>query len=201
MKSKILAIAMAALCSTTMFGQAPQAAPLGPVEPAKAADFMVSNTEKDFIALIEAMPADKYSFAPSASLFKAPESVDFKGVRTFAQLVTHTIQANYFYWSPVLGEKLDQEKIAAIGKLTDKDAIVKAAKESMEYGHKAAASITAANAFEGAGRGAASTKLISLAGGVIHIRDEYGQMVVWGRMVGVAPPASSGRPPANPANK
>lgn len=201
MKTKILTIALAAVCSTAIFGQAPASAPTGPVEPAKAADLLISNVEKDFIALLEAMPADKYSFAPSASLFKSPESVDFKGVRTFAQLVTHTIQANYFYWSPVLGDKIDQEKMASIGKLTEKDAIVAAAKESIAYGHKAAAAITATNAFEAAGRGAGSTKLITLAGGVIHIRDEYGQMVVWGRMVGIVPPASAGRPAANPSNK
>ena len=43
----------------------------------------------------QAMPADKYSFAPSAAIFVPGQTVKYDGVRTFAQIVTHTIQANY----------------------------------------------------------------------------------------------------------
>jgi hypothetical protein len=173
-------------------------APTGSVDPAKAADAMVTSAESDFIGLLEAMPADKYSFAPSADMFKTPSSVQFTGVRTFAQLVTHTVQANFMYWSFASGLKPDFD-VASIPKMTNKEDIVKAAKASMEFGHKAAATITAANAFDAVRGRPGATRITAIAGGVIHLRDEYGQMVEYLRLNGLIPPASEGKPLANPA--
>lgn len=48
----------------------------------------------------EAMPADKYSFAPSHG--------EFKGVRTFGQQVSHVAAVIYAVSASVLGEKKSQ---------------------------------------------------------------------------------------------
>lgn len=44
-------------------------------------DRLVSNVEGEFVPAADAMPEDKYSFAPTNG--------EFKGVRTFAQQVKH----------------------------------------------------------------------------------------------------------------
>jgi hypothetical protein len=177
-------------------------APTGQLDPAKAADALITGAESDFIRLLEAMPADKYSFAPSPALFKSPDAVAFTGTRTFAQLVTHTVGSNFIIWSMASGLKPDVD-VAAIANMTSKDDIVAAAKASIAFGHKAAATLTSANAWD-AVRSRPNmplTRITGMAYGVIHLRDEYGQMVEYARMNAVVPPASEGRPPANPANK
>jgi hypothetical protein len=196
-----LVVLCATLASLSMEGQSLKATAeaSGPADPAKAADVLVSGAETDFISIIEAMPADKFDFAPSAEIFKQGRDVDFQGVRTFAQLVTHTIQANYFLWAKASGLKPEVD-LARIPKLTNKDDIVAAAKASMAFGHKAAASITSANAFDSQPAPAGS-RFGGIAFGVIHIRDEYGQMVEYLRMNGIAPPASKGKPLAKPVQK
>src|SRR5579859_963134 len=52
--------------------------------------------EHEFVSAAEAMPADKYSFAPTNG--------DFKGVRTFAQEVKHVATVNFAYYSAILGQ-------------------------------------------------------------------------------------------------
>ena len=49
--------------------------------PAKVFDRQLTSTEKEVVSLVEAMPADKFSFAPTNG--------EFKGVRTFAQEAKH----------------------------------------------------------------------------------------------------------------
>src|SRR5882724_4912535 len=98
------------------------------IEPSKSLDAMLSNLEKDLVPLSEAMPAEKYNFAPNADLFKPGLTPDYKGVRTFAQEIAHLAQANYFLFLAVQGSKPDSafgEKMSAITKLTSKDDLVK----------------------------------------------------------------------------
>ncbi len=102
------------------------ATPTVQVDPAKAADVLISTADKDFLSLIEAMPEDKFDFAPSPSLFKNEKGA-FDGVRKFPQLATHTIEANYFFWSAASGLRPDVDS-AAIGKLKSKGEILAAAK-------------------------------------------------------------------------
>jgi hypothetical protein len=179
-------------------GSAPAATASGQIDPAKAADVLISSADKEFVLLIEAMPEDKFNFAPSAALFKDGNTA-FDGVRTFAQLATHAIQANYFLWGAASGLKPDVDT-AAIGKLKGKSEILAAAKASMEFGHRAAATLTATNAFEPLAPPSGS-RFGAIAFGVMHLRDEYGQMVEYVRMNGIVPPATVGRPAANPSKK
>jgi hypothetical protein len=169
---------------------APAAAPASTVDPAKSFDASVSQIERLWTGAAQAMPAEKYSFAPSAAIFVPGQTVKYDGVRTFAQIVTHTIQANYMYFSMIGGIKPDVDT-AAIAKLTSKDDIVKALADTFAFAHKAVANVTAANAFD-ALRGT-QTRATMLAGAVGHANDEYGQAVEYLRMNGIVPPASEGR--------
>ena len=170
-------------------GGAPAAAPGTAVDPAKTFDAAVSGIERNWMGIAQAMPADKYNFAPSAAIFVAGQKVQYDGVRTFAQILTHTIQANYNSFANIGGIKPDVDT-AAIAKLTSKDDIVKALADTFAFAHKAVANVTAANAFLSV-RGT-QTPVSMLAGAVGHANDEYGQAVEYLRMNGLVPPASAG---------
>jgi hypothetical protein len=148
------------------------------------------------------MPADKYNFAPSSDLFKAGAIVDYKGVRTFGELLAHVIQANDFFFLGVRGvAKPDSEttaKLAATGKLTQKDDLIKALKESFANAHVAVATLTPENAWDHAGRGATDTRAEEVTHALGHAYDIYGQLVEYLRMNAIVPPASQGKPLANP---
>src|SRR5260370_9240687 len=60
-------------------------------------DSATSRLERDFVPAAEAMPEDKYSFAPTNG--------DFKGVRTFAEEIKHVAATNYLVASLILVEK------------------------------------------------------------------------------------------------
>src|ERR1700758_4856278 len=64
---------------------------------AQVLDNGLKQTEGEFVPAAEAMPEDKYSFAPTAG--------EFKGVRTFAQQVKHVAAVNYMVGAAILGEK------------------------------------------------------------------------------------------------
>ncbi len=168
----------------------PQVAPGTVLDPAKSMDFSVTQLETLLTNAAKAMPADKYSFAPSAAMFAPGQTVKFDGVRTFAQLLTHTIQANYRYFGAVGGIKPEID-VQAIGKLTSKDDILAALAATFVFAHKAVANVTPANAFEST-RGM-MTRATTFGGAIAHGEDEYGQMVEYLRMNGIIPPASQAR--------
>jgi hypothetical protein len=166
-------------------------APGSAVDPAKSMDAALSRLETLWMGAAQAMPADKYSFAPSAAIFAPSQKVQYDGVRTFAQIVTHTIQANYQYFSMVGGIKPDVDT-KAIGDLKSKDDIVKALAATFAFAHKAVANVTAANAFTSV-RGL-QTPVSMFAGAIGHAEDEYGQAVEYLRMNAIIPPASETKP-------
>jgi hypothetical protein len=172
-------------------GAAPAVAAGSPVDPAKSMDASVTRLESLWMGAAQAMPAEKYGFAPSAAIFVPGQKVQYDGVRTFAQIVTHTIQANYNAFASIGGIKPDVDT-QAIGKLTSKDDIVKALAATFAFAHKAVANVTAANAFQSI-RGT-QTPVTAFAGAIGHAEDEYGQAVEYLRMNAIVPPASEGRP-------
>ncbi len=196
MKRMVVMLALAACCATgakaQMGGAAPKIAPGTTIEPAKSFDAALSSFEDEMMGLAKAMPAEKYSFAPSAAIFAESQKTDYlspdnKGVRSFGQMVAHVAQANYFYGGSLSGLKPDVD-VKAIGTLTDKDKIVAALATSFAFAHKAIGTLTAQNAFESV-RGVQTRA--SLAGGVVsHGFDHYGQLVEYLRMNGIVPPAS-----------
>jgi len=189
------ALALALLASPpayTQMGPPPAPAPGTVVAPAVSMDSAVTSLQTLWTGAASAMPADKYSFAPSAAIFVPAQAVKYDGVRTYAQIITHTIQANYRYFSFVGGIKPDVD-MAAIGKLTSKDDILKALEATFVFAHKAVANVTTANAFEAVpGRpGSNATRVTAFAGAIAHGEDEYGQAVEYLRMNAIIPPASA----------
>ena len=177
------------LAGTAQTGSA-SAAPGSLIAPAQAQDELLNIFEKDFMAVAKAMPAEKYGFAPAAANFAPEQGAKFEGVRTFAQEVSHVSQANYFFGSAIMGEKPPAEA-QAVGKLTTKDELLKAAADSFAYAHKAIATITAENAYA-AIKGADGLRTRSEIASFIaaHGFDHYGQMVEYLRMSGIIPPGS-----------
>ena len=57
----------------------------------------VVNLENEFVPAADAMPEDKYSFAPTEG--------EFKGVRTYAQQIKHVAAVNYELAAAILEER------------------------------------------------------------------------------------------------
>ena len=166
-----------------------QTAPAGPSSLAEIVDRQVSQYEKNVVGAAEAMPEDKFNFSPSS--LNIPNA-EYKDVRTFAQLITHTAAANFYFWTTVAGEKLPENIKGPNGpEFKTKAEAIQFLKDSFAVGHRAAKTLTSENAgeqlpfFHGT-----QARLFIASGGVIHDADEYGQMVEYLRMNGIVPPAS-----------
>jgi uncharacterized damage-inducible protein DinB len=152
--------------------------------PAQIYGKLMTGTQGEITGAAEAMPADKYNFAPTHG--------EFTGVRTFGQQVKHLAESNYeFFDNWDVGPAPDA---ASIEKLINKDDILKALSDSYIYAHKAVDTITAANAFESLGKDK-GTRAGMAAYCIAHSMDHYGQLVIYLRMNGIVPPAS--RQPGN----
>jgi uncharacterized damage-inducible protein DinB len=155
------------------------------MSPAKAQDELLNVFEYEFMGVAKAMPADKYGFAPPST-----NGAKYDGVRTFAQEVSHVTEANYYFASKILGEKMPAE-VKNVESLTTKDELLKAAADSFAYAHKAIATITPENAFVAIdGVDGLHTRAVIASFISAHGYDHYGQMVEYLRMNGVVPPGS-----------
>ncbi len=150
-------------------------------------DRNISNFEHEFIPAAEAMPEDKFSFAPTNG--------EFKGVRTYGQQIMHVAAVNYELGAAILEQKppVDIGDESGPASITSKADVLKYMKDSFEYVHKAIATINETNLTATVkspfGEGAVSR--LGLAISVpSHGFDHYGQMVEYLRMNGIVPPAS-----------
>ena len=153
-------------------------------------DHTLSGVEKEVVSGAEAMPEDKFNFAPTQG--------EFKGVRTFAQQVKHIAAVNYMFGAAILGEKPPVELGGESGpdNITSKADVVKFLKDSFAYLHKALNTLDASNILVQIQSPFGSNKITRLALTNIalsHPFDHYGQMVVYLRMNGIVPPASRGQ--------
>lgn len=196
MKRMVVVLALVVCSVTGARAQNGQTAPKVPagtiIEPGKSLDGLLKIYEGEITGAAKAMPADKYSFAPTAAIFVPSQKVDYmspndKGVRTFGQMVAHIAQANYYFFSTLGGAKPDVD-MKAMGDLTSKEDTVKALEGSFAYAHKQLATLTAANAFASVKDD--QTKTSMAAFGIAHMCDHYGQLVEYLRMNGIVPPAS-----------
>jgi hypothetical protein len=180
----LLGCCLLAATSTLTFAQG--AKPAKPavgsmVPPAEIYGKLLSGIEAEFVGAAEAMPADKYDFAPPTTYG------EYKGVRTFAEQVKHVIEANeYYLHDPAMPLKDNRD---AIGKLKTKEEIIAALKESFVGAHKLVDGMTPQNAFVMTESG---TRAGMASMGIAHMLDHYGQMVEYLRMNGIVPPASRG---------
>jgi len=164
-------------------GQAPAPAkPVAgtPVPPAQIYDKLLSMAEEDFVSAADAMPEDKFNFAPTQG--------EFKGVRTFGEQIKHVTEANLYYFHDPATPLTDIR--ASIDKLKTKAEIMQALKDSLAQAHTFVNAITADNAFITLPKG--GTRAGMAATGTAHMLDHYGQMVEYLRMNGIVPPASRG---------
>jgi hypothetical protein len=192
MMKRMLVVLALAICSMTgamaqTAATAPKVATGTVIEPSKSFDALLKIYEDEMMGLVNAMPADKYDFAPSAAIFKPEQGVKYDGVRTFGQMVAHVAQANYFFYGLSWGTKPDVD-VKAIGSMTSKDDTVKALAASFAFAHKQIATMTAANAFASVKDD--STRASMTAFGIAHGFDHYGQLAEYLRMNGIVPPAS-----------
>ncbi len=195
--NRITACCVVALCSLTATAQmgasgGAQAPEPGSIAtPAAAFDSQLTLIEKSMMGAVKAMPADKFSFAPSQAIFVSGQKTEFEKVRTFAQQATHVAEANYFFYNIISGLKPDVDT-KNIEKLTSKDDVVAALAGSFAFAHKAIATLTAANSFEviKSPEPGFQTRGTLASFGISHCWDHYGQMVVYLRMNGIVPPAS-----------
>ena len=166
--------------------QKPNATPAASaIPPAESLSAILQQQSQEVIGAAEAMPADKYDFAPNCP------GGDFKTVRTFAAQVRHLAQANYhlFHGWGVPGE-IDPKTLDS---LNTKDQLVKALRDSFAFEQAAINSITPENAFNplsGPPPEFKATRVSMAAYGMQHTMDHYGQMVEYLRMNGIVPPAS-----------
>lgn len=183
--TKLLLGALVVLgCSLLSAGQMQSPPPAK--TPGEALIAIISIGEKEFTSAADAMPEDKYSFAPTNG--------EFKGVRTFAQQVKHVAAVNYVFGSAILGEKPPMDIGGENGpdSVKTKAEIMKFLKDSFAYLTKALGSITDKNqldqvtVFGEMKMARASVGAFSTA----HPFDHYGQMVEYLRMNGIVPPAS-----------
>ncbi len=150
-------------------------------------DHTVLNLEDEFIPAAEAMPEDKFGFAPTNG--------EFKGVRTFGEQIKHVAAVNYELGAAILQEKppSDLNGEAGPASITTKADILKYLKDSFTYVHKAIATINENNLTETVRSpfGEGKVSRLGLACSVSwHGYDHYGQMVEYLRMNGIVPPAS-----------
>ena len=150
-------------------------------------DGSARNMEREFVSAAEAMPEEKYGFAPSSG--------EFKGVRTFAQQVKHVAAVNYIVGAAILQEKAPVDVAGESGpdSITTKADILKYLKASFEYAHNAIGTINEKNflapiKWPFGDRPSSRLEL----GGVVtsHGFDHYGQIVIYLRSNGIVPPAS-----------
>ncbi len=159
----------------------------------------VGSIEREVLALVAAMPADKFDFAPTNGAF--PGS-NFTGVRTFAQQARHDATMIWRISAAVLGEQPPLDTGPGDNgpdTLKTKDQIVDYFTKAIAYAHKSMSSITQQNMLDQVPSpfGPGKTSRISAAAFLgLHSYDHYGQMVVYARMNGVVPPASAPRGPA-----
>src|SRR5438034_6139255 len=130
-----LVLLAAATAAPAVHAQA-TSTPQQPPTVASVLNTLYGIVEQQVVSAAEAMPEDKYSFAPTNG--------EFKGVRTFAEQVKHVAAVNYVFGSAVLGEKppVDTGGESGPDSIKSKAEIMKFLKDSFVYLHKSLSSIT-----------------------------------------------------------
>ena len=145
--------------------------------------------EKEIISAVEAMPADKFGFAPTDG--------EFKGVRTFGQMVKHFSATNHILAAAALGEEPPAGAGDELGpeNARTKAEIITYLKGSFVHLDKAIEAIGQTNIPVNTSpisplKRSEVTRSALIVESLVHAFDHYGQMVEYLRMNGVVPPAS-----------
>ncbi len=154
-------------------------------------DRAIKSAESEVVSLVEAMPADRFNFAPTQG--------EFKGVRTFGLQARHIATV---IWEVAAASNREKPPVDIEGKdengpdsLRTKEQIVRYLKDAFAYAHKAFSGLTAETEQQLVPSPFGNNQVTRgyLAASVAwHSFDHYGQMVVYARMNGIVPPASRG---------
>jgi len=155
----------------------------------RALQSLLKIAEKEIISTVDAMPADKFGFAPTDG--------EFKGVRTFGQMVKHFSATNHILAAAALGEEPPADAGDELGPegVRTKAEILMYLKSSFIHLEKAVQAVGQTNIAVNASpisplkRGEV-TRLALITETLLHAYDHYGQMVEYLRMNRVVPPAN-----------
>jgi uncharacterized damage-inducible protein DinB len=155
----------------------------------RAFESLMKIVEKEIISAVDAMPADKFGFAPTDG--------EFKGVRTFGQMVKHFSATNHILAAAALGEEPPAEAGDELGpeSVRTKAEILAYLKSSFVHLDKAVEAVGRTDIPVNASpisplKRREVTRLALITETLLHAYDHYGQMVEYLRMNGVVPPAS-----------
>jgi uncharacterized damage-inducible protein DinB len=144
---------------------------------------------RNIVDAAEAMPADKFGFAPTAG--------EFSNVRTFGREIKHLAATNFILAAAALGESApadagDEEGPDSVVTKTQHIAYLERSFDTLEKAIDAIGDgrIPVKSSPISPFQGGTATRLSLIAEALIHSYDHYGQMVVYLRMNGVVPPAS-----------
>ena len=145
-------------------------------------EFMLQfeNSMEKFIALAEAMPADKFTWSPG------------KGVMEVGQVYMHVANYNYGYPSNNMGVPKPQGiDLSTIEQVRDKASVIKALKESAAYVRTNVQKMDAAQLAKKTqlyGREVPQWSVLLQL--VSHMNEHLGQSIAYARMNGIVPPWS-----------
>jgi uncharacterized damage-inducible protein DinB len=181
LRRSVLVTALALLAASPAWAQTSAAQPSFPatsfLTPTKAT---WESTRALVLGIVEIMPEDKYDFRPTPA------------VRTFRENVIHLIGENYFFFSRVSGETLPSNE--RFNALKSREEILKALRESYDYGSKVWAGLTDEKALELVEwRGQKVQRWSAILGVIQDNMNHYGNLVVYVRLNGLVPPRSAPR--------
>lgn len=150
---------------------------------------LVAEAGQQAIEARDALPADKFGFAPTDG--------EFKGVRTFGQMVEHLSATNHILAAAALGEEPPADAGDEVG-----PEAVRTKAEILNYLNGSFAHLS--RAIEAIGQTGLSTnpspisplkkgqvtRSALVVESLMHAYDHYGQILEYLRMNGVVPPAS-----------
>ena len=152
---------------------------------AASAKAMHATIRRDLADAAEVLSADDYAFKPT------PE------VRSFAQLVGHVVNANFFFCSQAKGAAMPST--TNFERAADKAALIKGLTDALSYCDDVYQSTTDAefnqpvtlNGFPGMNPKTATTRGAVLMFNTTHNNEHYGNLVVYLRLKGKVPPSTA----------
>lgn len=148
-------------------------------------DRSVCNAESALLRLAEIMPEGKYNFAPVNG--------EFKGVRTFAQMLKHVAVDQYVDAAALLKEKTPINQGVHMNgpdSIRTKPEILKFLQDGFTYMHKATRTVNQKNLMELVKFDEVEIPRLSIVSAAIsHPWDHYGQLIEYLRMNGIDPQA------------
>lgn len=179
----LLAFAILFACSGITFAQNAKSGKRPTVS--QVEDSFVGDVEHTLVPAVDAMPEDRFSFAPTNG--------EFKGVRTFGAIVKHVAGSNYGMAAAILQEKFPAEVEKSFASMNSKADIIKLLTDSFAYLHKALSSINEKNEtdlIKSPDSEKPMPRLEVAYRALSHNWLHYGNLVEYLRMNGIVPPAS-----------